>query len=63
MPFKAPPATFYCEKCGWKQTIIPTSDVLMLLPSCPKCHHAPLAHRLATASEAMPAKLKRLLGH
>ena len=62
MPFKAPPTTCYCEKCGWKQTVIPLSDVLIFLPSCPKCEHAPMAHRLATASEAMAAKLKGLLG-
>lgn len=60
MPFKAPPTTFYCEKCGWKRTIIPTSDLLMLLPSCPKCGHALMAHRTATASEAMAATIKEL---
>lgn len=62
MPFKAPPTVFYCEKCGWKQAIIPTSDVLMLLPSCPNCEHASMAHRPATAGETIAAKLKGLLG-
>lgn len=61
MPFNAPPTTFYCAQCGWKQTVIPASDVLMILPSCPKCRHAPLAHRRAKASEAMAATLKGLL--
>lgn len=62
MPFKAPPMTCYCAKCGWQQTTIPVSDVLMAPHSCPKCGHASLAHRLATTSEAMAAKLKGLLG-
>lgn len=61
MPFKAPPTTCYCEKCGWKQTIIPVSDVLMLLPSCPRCEHTPMTHRPARASETLAAKLKGLL--
>lgn len=62
MSFKAPPTTYYCEKCGWKQTIIPTSDVLTFLPRCPHCEHASMAHRTATASEILAAKLKGLLG-
>lgn len=60
MPYKAPPMTCFCEKCGWKLTVIPVSDVLPLPPSCPKCKHAPLSHRQATVSEAIVARVKGL---
>jgi len=62
MTFKAPPVTDLCEKCGWKQTIVPQGDVIQRLPSCLKCGHHPLVHRMATKSEVMVAKLKGLLG-
>jgi hypothetical protein len=60
MPFKAPPMTDQCEKCGWKQTVVPEGDVIQRLPSCLKCGH-PLVLRMATKSEVMVAKLKGLL--
>jgi hypothetical protein len=62
MPCKASSMTCFCEKCGWKLTVIPASDVLPLLPSCPKRTRAPLSHRLATVSEAMAARFKGPLG-
>lgn len=62
MPFKAPPMTSLCEKCGWKLTIVPQGDVIHHLPSCLKCGHHPLVHRMATRGEVMVAKLKGLSG-
>lgn len=61
MPFSAPPTTLVCNKCGWKQTIIPSSDVVHLLPRCPQCSDGLLIHRLATNAEALTAKLGSLL--
>lgn len=60
MPFKAPPMTDLCEKCSWKQTIIPTSDVVLRMPCCPKCGNGSLVHRIATKTETLAAKLSYL---
>lgn len=60
MPFKAPPMTELCEKCGWKKTIIPTSDAILLMPCCPKCGDGSPAHRSATKAEIFAAKLGHL---
>jgi hypothetical protein len=56
MLFRAPPMTFFCTHCGWKRTLIPSSDVVHTPPSCPKCGDGPVAHRMATKIEALVAR-------
>lgn len=60
MHFKAPPTACECPKCGWKQVVVPTSDVLMLPSTCPKCGAEPLSRRPATTAELVLAQLKQM---
>ena len=44
MPVKPRPFTLICDKCGWKKTFRPVSDVLMpnVPEKCPQCGNSEL---------------------
>ena len=49
------PTTYTCSTCGWSKTVAPRGDALMpgdFFDACPKCGHAPLESKGATAAQA-----------
>lgn len=59
------PFTMRCKYCGWRQTVIPLSDVLRFedCPEvCPRCKSRDVKVEQATALEVAVAKVKRLFG-
>lgn len=65
MPIPPRPFTLSCQYCSWKKTILPSSDVLVLLrdcfSTCPNCHTPSLRRRNATHKEALRARLEQFL--
>ena len=57
MPIPAKPFTQECPKCGWTHTVIPVSDVIFMLPICPRCGNDELTRRAPTVLETLRAKL------
>ncbi|CAD5375350.1 conserved hypothetical protein [Pseudomonas sp. OF001] len=66
MPIPPPPSTFRCTDCGWRRTVIPRSDALILgvdwFEHCPQCGSQTLQWRPASATETFKARLQQLLG-
>ncbi|MCX7258605.1 MAG: hypothetical protein NTZ64_18315 [Polaromonas sp.] len=67
MPIRPQPVTYTCPACGWSKTVAPRSDALMpgeFFSACPRCHHAPLDTKRASAAQAtlggLADALKRL---
>lgn len=59
MPIPAKPFTQECLACGWKHTVIPTSDMLpFMVRHCPRCDSAELKRRPPTTVETLRAKLQ-----
>jgi len=60
MPIPPQPMTYHCPSCGWKRTVTPRSDCLVLgkdiFSDCPRCH-AVLAVHPASSIEILLAKL------
>lgn len=61
MAIKPPPLEIRCPQCGWRQVWQPASDALTdadLPPACcPRCQHADLEARPASAVAAMWQRL------
>ncbi len=62
MPIKPKPFTYVCPCCGWKKTVVPRSDVLLIgagefFDSCPKCGHPELESRAPGVIDAVLVKL------
>lgn len=67
MPIPPSPTTYSCPACSWSKTVAPRSDALMhgeFFSACPRCHHAPLDTKRASAAQAtlggLADALKRL---
>lgn len=67
MPIPPLPTTYTCPACHWSKTVAPRSDALMpgeYFSACPRCRHAPLDRKRASAVEAtldgLADALKRL---
>lgn len=64
MAFPLPPRTYQCTQCGWKKTILDTSDVLIRggnhFDACPKCGGEVKSHR-ATLLELPFAQMELLI--
>jgi len=62
MPIHPSPTTYTCPACGWSKTVTPQSDALMpgdVFEICPKCGHAPLDCREASALQGALTDLVR----
>lgn len=67
MPMPPPPFTTRCLDCGWKKTIAPRSDLLLLghdwFERCPRCSSGQrLTRSTASPAAAWLARLQQRLG-
>ncbi len=66
MPMPPPPFTTRCLDCGWKKTIAPRSDLLLLghdwFERCPRCSGQRLTRSTASPAAAWLARLQQRLG-
>lgn len=57
MPVPPKPFTQECSKCGWKHTVRPVSDVLLIPVRCPRCDNPDMTRRRPSYFELVWNKL------
>ena len=67
MPIPMPPTTLSCPKCGWSNTVVPQSDVLLeghtWFTVCPECGHSKLDRKKANIISSLAAQAQQSIEH